>query len=105
MFVTVPDDATSFAVRCPRQDRAELIASEPHKFWVPPHEQNSSWVRARLAALDDRQELYDILLDSWRQAAPADLAASFEPGPVPDPGTGAGGGPGRGAGSPARRKR
>jgi hypothetical protein len=105
MFVTVPDDATSFAVRCPRQDRAELIASEPHKFWVPPHEQNSSWVRARLAALDDREELYDILLDSWRQAAPADLAASFEPGPVPDPGTGAGGGPGRGAGSPARRKR
>lgn len=84
MFVTVPDDATSFAVRCPRHERAELIASEPHKFWVPPHEQNSSWVRARLAALDDRQELYDILLDSWRQAAPPDLAASFQPGAVPD---------------------
>lgn len=73
MFVTVPDDRTSFAVRCPRLERDELIAAEPDKFWVPPHEAQSAWVRARLAALDDAAELYDILLDSWRQAAPADL--------------------------------
>jgi hypothetical protein len=77
MYLTVPDDGTSFAVRCPRHERAELIASEPEKFWVPPHEAHSSWVRARLAALDDERELYDILVDSWRQAAPQDLADSF----------------------------
>jgi hypothetical protein len=75
MFVTVPDDATSFAVRCPRHERAELVAAEPAKFWVPPHEAHSSWVRARLAELDDLAELHDILLDSWRQAAPPDLPA------------------------------
>lgn len=74
MFITVPDDQTSFAVRCPRLDRDELIASEPDKFWVPRHEAHSSWVRARLAALDDIHELYDILTDSWRQAAPDDLS-------------------------------
>lgn len=73
MYITVPDDQTSFAVRCPRHDRDELIASEPDKFWVPPHEAHSSWVRARLAALDDIHELYDILVDSWRQAAPDQL--------------------------------
>jgi hypothetical protein len=73
MFVTIPDDQTSFAVRCPRLERDELIAAEPEKFWVPPHEAPSAWVRARLAALDDAGELYDILLDSWRQAAPAGL--------------------------------
>ena len=27
MYVTVPDDETSFAVRCPRDERAELIAA------------------------------------------------------------------------------
>jgi hypothetical protein len=59
MFVTVPDDQTSFAVRCPRLERDELIAAEPEKFWVPPHE--------------GADELYDILLDSWKQAAPAGL--------------------------------
>jgi hypothetical protein len=77
MYVTVPGDGTSFAVRCPRHERAELIASEPAKFWVPPHEAHSSWVRVRLAALDDRAELRDILVDSWRQAAPQDLADSL----------------------------
>lgn len=73
MFVTVPDDQTSFAVRCPRLEREELIAAEPEKFWVPRHEAGSNWVRARLAALEDADELHDILHDSWRQVAPAEL--------------------------------
>jgi hypothetical protein len=73
MFITVPDDQTSFAVRCPRLEREELIAAEPEKFWVPPHEAGSNWVRARLAALEDAGELRDILLDSWRQVAPSEL--------------------------------
>jgi hypothetical protein len=73
MFVTVPDDQTSFAVRCPRLEREELIAAEPEKFWVPPHEAGSNWVRARLAALEDADELHDILIDSWKQVAPAEL--------------------------------
>ena len=73
MFVTVPDDQTSFAVRCPRLERQELIAAEPEKFWVPPHEAGSNWVRARLSALEDADELRDILVDSWKQVAPAEL--------------------------------
>ncbi|MFI9203243.1 MmcQ/YjbR family DNA-binding protein [Streptomyces sp. NPDC053048] len=74
MYITIPDDETSFAVRCPKHERAELIAAEPEKFWVPPHEESSAWVRVRLAALEDLQELHDILVDSWRQAAPERLA-------------------------------
>ncbi|MBR7671565.1 MmcQ/YjbR family DNA-binding protein [Streptomyces daliensis] len=73
MFVTMPDDESSFAVRCPVLERGELIAAEPEKFWVPPHEASSSWVRARLAALEDGDELRDIIQDSWRQAAPGHL--------------------------------
>jgi hypothetical protein len=85
MFITVPDDQTSIAVRCPKHERTELIAAEPEKFWVPPHEANSAWVRARLAALEDLDELHDILVDSWKQAAPADLAETLlPPGPRPN---------------------
>ncbi|WP_410539749.1 MmcQ/YjbR family DNA-binding protein [Streptomyces sp. KL2] len=73
MYITVPDDETSVAVRCPRHERTELIAAEPEKFWVPPHEASSAWVRVRLAALEDVAELRDILVDSWRQAAPERL--------------------------------
>ncbi|MFE3329631.1 MmcQ/YjbR family DNA-binding protein [Streptomyces sp. NPDC059176] len=74
MYITIPDDQTSFAVRCPKHERAELIAAEPEKFWVPSHEAGSAWVRVRLAALEDLEELRDILVDSWRQAAPDRLA-------------------------------
>ncbi|MFH8368026.1 MmcQ/YjbR family DNA-binding protein [Streptomyces sp. NPDC018031] len=77
MFVTIPDDETSFAVRCPRHEREELIAAEPEKFWVPPHEAGSNWVRVRIAALEDEAELRDILVDSWTQAAPPQLVEEF----------------------------
>ncbi|MEU0278686.1 MmcQ/YjbR family DNA-binding protein [Streptomyces sp. NPDC088147] len=85
MFVTVPDDQTSFAVRCPRYERTELIAAEPEKFWVPPHEASSAWVRVRLSALEDLDELRDILVDSWKQAAPDRLVEEF---PAAEAGTG-----------------
>ncbi len=88
MYVTIPDDQTSFAVRCPRLEREELIAAEPEKFWVPPHEASSAWVRVRLAALEGLDELRDILVDSWRQAAPDRLA---EDHPDLRPGGAAGG--------------
>ncbi|MFH0245662.1 MmcQ/YjbR family DNA-binding protein [Streptomyces sp. HK10] len=82
MYITVPDDETSVAVRCPRHERTELIAAEPEKFWVPPHEAPSAWVRVRLAALEDIAELRDVLVDSWRQAAPERLLEAH-PGLVP----------------------
>lgn len=80
MFVTVPDDETSFAVRCPKLEREELIAAEPEKFWVPPHEAGSHWVRVRLVALEDLDELRDIIVDSWKQAAPPRLVETFPEG-------------------------
>ncbi|MEC4020844.1 MmcQ/YjbR family DNA-binding protein [Streptomyces sp. H27-D2] len=77
MFITVPDDETSIAVKCPIHERHELIAAEPEKFWVPPHEANSAWVRVRLAELEVEEELRDIIVDSWKQAAPPELVEDF----------------------------
>lgn len=73
MFATLPEDETSIAVRCPKEERDELVLAEPEKFWIAGHEAQFAWVRARLAALDDEAELRDILADSWRQAAPSRL--------------------------------
>ncbi|MFJ9125344.1 MmcQ/YjbR family DNA-binding protein [Streptomyces sp. NPDC102340] len=73
MFATVPEDETSIAVRCPKEEREELVLAEPDKFWVADHEAFSAWVRVRLASLEDTAELRDILADSWRQAAPTRL--------------------------------
>ncbi|MET8828624.1 MmcQ/YjbR family DNA-binding protein [Streptomyces sp. NPDC004610] len=73
MFATLPEDETSIAVRCPKEERDELVLAEPKKFWIAGHEAQFAWVRARLAALEDEAELRDILADSWRQAAPTRL--------------------------------
>jgi hypothetical protein len=73
MFATLPEDETSIAVRCPKEERDELVLAEPGKFWIADHEAQFAWVRARLAALEDEDELRDILADSWRQAAPPRL--------------------------------
>ncbi|WP_327351902.1 MmcQ/YjbR family DNA-binding protein [Streptomyces sp. NBC_01304] len=73
MFVTLPEEETSIAVRCPKEERDELVLAEPDKFWIAEHEAGFAWVRARLAALEDADELRDILADSWRQAAPGRL--------------------------------
>ncbi|MGW2823901.1 MmcQ/YjbR family DNA-binding protein [Streptomyces sp. NPDC001443] len=69
MFATLPEDETSMAVRCPKEEREELVLAEPGKFWIAGHEAQFAWVRTRLAALEDEGELRDILADSWRQAA------------------------------------
>ncbi|MER7487050.1 MmcQ/YjbR family DNA-binding protein [Streptomyces sp. NPDC126497] len=73
MFATLPEDETSIAVRCPKEERDELALAEPEKFWIADHEAQFAWVRVRLAALEDEGELRDILADSWRQAAPTRL--------------------------------
>ncbi len=73
MFATLPEDETSLAVRCPKEERDELVLAEPEKFWIAGHEAQFAWVRARLSALEDEDELRAILADSWRQAAPSRL--------------------------------
>ncbi|WP_328391401.1 MmcQ/YjbR family DNA-binding protein [Nocardia sp. NBC_00416] len=76
LFLTLPEAETSMAVRCPIVERDELVLAEPGKFWIAGHEANNAWVRVRLAALDDQDELRAIVLDSWRLAAPGDLLAA-----------------------------
>ncbi|MFE3443464.1 MmcQ/YjbR family DNA-binding protein [Nocardia sp. NPDC059180] len=78
LFLTLPESETSMAVRCPIIERDELVAAEPAKFWIASHEAGNAWVRVRLAALDDREELEAIIADSWRQAAPRELLEDAE---------------------------
>lgn len=78
LFLTLPEAETSIAVRCPVIERDELVVAEPAKFWIAAHEAGNPWVRVRLAALDDREEMEAIVTDSWRQAAPRELLEDAE---------------------------
>ncbi|MEV6652911.1 MmcQ/YjbR family DNA-binding protein [Streptomyces sp. NPDC051219] len=75
IFAALGDDDASIGFKCPKEDRAELIAAEPEKFFVREgHDDNYAWLRVRLAVLEDAGELRAILVDSWLQAAPRRLA-------------------------------
>lgn len=78
IFAALGEDDATMGVKCPVEDRAELIASEPQKFFVRPgHDDAYAWLRVRLAALDDTAELTAVLVDSWRQAAPRRLHSAY----------------------------
>ncbi|OEJ34547.1 MmcQ/YjbR family DNA-binding protein [Streptomyces subrutilus] len=77
IFAALADDDTSIGVKCPKEERAGLIAAEPEKFFVREgHDDDYAWLRVRLAAVEDTAELRAILIDSWLQAAPKRLAAA-----------------------------
>ncbi|WP_406240454.1 MmcQ/YjbR family DNA-binding protein [Streptomyces anulatus] len=77
IFASLGDDETAMGVKCPREDRAELIAAEPEKFFIREgHDDHYAWMRVRLSALEDEAELAAILAYSWRQVAPRRLAAA-----------------------------
>ncbi|MFD8963286.1 MmcQ/YjbR family DNA-binding protein [Streptomyces anulatus] len=77
IFASLGDDETAMGVKCPREDRAGLIAAEPEKFFIREgHDDHYAWMRVRLSALEDEAELAAILADSWRQVAPRRLAAA-----------------------------
>ncbi|MEU4173869.1 MmcQ/YjbR family DNA-binding protein [Streptomyces sp. NPDC026589] len=84
IFASLGDDETAMGVKCPREDRAELIAAEPEKFFIREgHDDHYAWMRVRLSALEDADELAAILADAWRQVAPRRLVAAHPELDVP----------------------
>ncbi|MQA97487.1 MAG: MmcQ/YjbR family DNA-binding protein [Streptosporangiales bacterium] len=77
-FCSMSRDNSSMGVKVPRDDRPELIEAEPEKFFIQRNDEGFHWVRVRLAAIDDLDELRAILIDSWRQCAPKSLAATLD---------------------------
>ncbi len=53
------------------------IASEPDKFFTTPHYDGHAMVLVRFGAID-RDELGELLTESWRLRAPKRLLAEFD---------------------------
>jgi hypothetical protein len=70
VFASLSPDETVLGFGFPKEEREALIAAEPDKFFLPvPSELRYNWVRVRLAAID-RDELYELVVDSWRMTVP-----------------------------------
>jgi hypothetical protein len=62
----------------PKEERAALVAGEPHKFQLPSaSDMRFNWVQAELAALDP-PEARELVVDAWRMVVPQKLARAYD---------------------------
>lgn len=77
VYAAVSADETVMGFGYPKEERADLVASEPHKFLMPlKSDQRYHWVRVRLAAIDE-DEMRELLTDAWRMCVPKKVAAAY----------------------------
>ena len=77
VFVAFSRDEQQMGFGFPKEERAQLVASDPSKFLMPSKgDLRYNWVESRLAALDDA-EMRELVTDAWRLCVPASLAATI----------------------------
>jgi len=82
VFVAIASDERSMGFGFPKEERAALVASEPHKFHMPvPSDERYNWVRVWLDAID-QEEMEELVVEAWRMVVPKRVAAAY-PGPGP----------------------
>lgn len=71
-------DETVMGVAFPKEERAALVAGEPHKFRLPSEsEMRFNWVHTDLAALDPG-EARELVVDAWRMVVPQKVSRAYD---------------------------
>jgi hypothetical protein len=77
VYAAVSPDETVLGFGYPKDERADLIASEPHKFLMPAKsDERYHWVQARMAALDI-DEMRELVLDAWQMVVPQKVIREY----------------------------
>ena len=74
VYVAFSRDETVMGFGFPREERAALVESEPHKFLLPPAaDLRYQWVEVRTAVLDV-EEMTELVTDAWTMVVPKRVA-------------------------------
>jgi hypothetical protein len=77
VFASLSRDETLLGFGFPKDERADLVASDPGRFLMPlPSDERYNWVRARMAALDV-ELLRELVVDAWTMCVPKRVAAEY----------------------------
>jgi len=80
LFARIREEPGVLAIWCADLDEKEfLIRAEPEKFFTVAHYDGYAMVLVRLEAVD-REELLELLTESWRLRGPKRLVAEFDAG-------------------------
>src|SRR5690348_14607312 len=78
VYVAFSVDERVMGFAFPREERAALVASEPHKFQLPSaSDMRFNWVHADLAELDPT-EARELVVDAWRMVVPRKVSRSYD---------------------------
>ncbi|MBF6289726.1 MmcQ/YjbR family DNA-binding protein [Nocardia cyriacigeorgica] len=78
VYVAFSLDETEMGFAFPKEERAALVASEPHKFRLPSaSDMRFNWVHAELAALDPA-EARELVVDAWRMVVPKKVSRAYD---------------------------
>jgi hypothetical protein len=78
LFIRVHELDDALLVSCASlEGRDELLAAEPDKFFITPHYESYPAVLVRLREVD-RDELAELITESWRLNAPKRLLVAFD---------------------------
>ena len=74
VYVAFSRDESTMGFAFPKEERADLVASRPEVFAMPPESDlRFHWVVARTDALDV-EEMRELVLDAWRMVVPKKVA-------------------------------
>ncbi len=74
VYVAFSRDEKTMGFGFPKAERADLVATRPDVFAMPPESDlRFHWVTARLDALD-LDEMRELVLDAWRMVVPKKVA-------------------------------
>src|SRR5690606_13400113 len=78
VYVAFSADETVMEFAFPKEERADLVAGEPHKFQLPaPSDMRFNWIRSSLAALEPA-EAREFVVDAWRMVVPKKLSRAYD---------------------------
>jgi hypothetical protein len=78
VYVAFSLDETVMGFAFPKEERAALVASDPHTFQLPSESDlRFNWVHADLAALD-ATEARELVVDAWRMVVPQKVSRAYD---------------------------
>ena len=78
VYVAFSRDERVMGFAFPKEERAALVAGEPHKFSLPSaSDVRFHWVHADLAALDP-VEARELVVDAWRMVVPKKVSRAYD---------------------------
>ena len=78
VYVAFSLDETVMGFAYPKEERAALVAGEPHKFQLPSaSDLRFNWIHADLAALDP-SEARELVVDAWRMVVPQKISRVYD---------------------------